>query len=634
MKHVIVGTAGHVDHGKSTLIRSLTGIDPDRLKEEKQRGLTIDIGFAWFDLPSGRRAGIVDVPGHEKFIKNMLAGAIGFDVVLLVIAADEGIMPQTREHLNILNLLNLQNGLVALTKIDMVDDEWRELVMEEIAEQLQGTFLEHAPIVPVSAPEGLGLDNLIAEIDTLTEESGSRNTECEFRMPIDRSFSIKGFGTVVTGTLMEGRIEVGAAAEVQPLSRKTRIRNIQVHGKKEKLASAGQRVALNLTDVSVEECQRGQVLSAPRLLKPTMMLDVMLKLLPDTTRTLKHWDRIRLYTGTAEILGRIVLFGRDEMWPGEELPVQVRLEESLVALREDRFVIRSYSPLETIGGGHIIDANPTKKRRFRKGIVEDLQLRASGRSADIMLEGLLRATDVVFEAQLALKESGLRDAEQALAELLQDNRVILFRVDKIEFLVAIAKLEAVRKRIIKFLEDYHRQWPLRAGASRAEIRSRFLSGISSRVYQQLIVLISETGEIDDTGEYVRLANHDVEFTGKYEKWRGEIITVLNSGAFSPLGVDDLAGEIKVKVDIIREILAAMSNKKEIIKINENLYFLQIRYDEALNILVAYLQEHGTIDLATFRNLLNTSRKYALPLLELFDQQKITRREGDVRVLVQ
>ncbi|QOR33710.1 selenocysteine-specific translation elongation factor [Clostridium sp. 'deep sea'] len=633
MKHVIVGTAGHVDHGKSTLIRSLTGIDPDRLKEEKQRGLTIDIGFAWFDLPSGKRAGIVDVPGHEKFIKNMLAGAIGFDVVLLVVAADEGIMPQTKEHLNILSLLNIKSGMVALTKIDMVDEEWRELVIEEIREQLKDTFLAESPIVQVSAPQSLGLDELVKQIDILTEQSIARDTECDFRMPIDRSFPIKGFGTVVTGTLMEGSIKVGDSAELQPLSKKTRIRNIQIHGKKAEEAFAGQRVALNLADVTVEECQRGQVLAPQKLLRATMMLDVMLKLLPDNSRPLKHWDRVRFYTGTSEVLGRVVLFERDEMWPGEELPVQIRLEQTLVTMRDDRFVIRSYSPLETIGGGYIIDANPTKKRRFRSGVLDDLNLKATGQSADIIINSLKKENQLIFEREAAIRNTGLRDAAEAINELIEAEEIIPISIDSINYLVLSTKLDSVRAEIIKFLSTYHKKYPLREGAARAEIRSRFLTKASAKLYQQLIILLSETGEIYDTGDFVKLNNFKVEYTGKYLRWYENVIKKLQEGQFAPLGVNEMSEELAVKVDELKEILNNMLRNNQAIKLTENIYLLQTNYEKALKILVAYFEEHDSIDLATYRNLLNTSRKYALPLLETFDQSRITKREGNVRKLI-
>ncbi len=633
MKHVIIGTAGHVDHGKTTLIKALTGINADRLKEEQERGLTIDIGFAWFDLPSGRRAGIVDVPGHEKFIKNMLAGAIGIDIVVLVIAADEGIMPQTQEHLNILSLLEVKNGLVALTKMDMVEEEWLELVQEDIREQLQDSFLADSPIVPVSAITGDGLDRLIAEIDQLTQETEAKNTEHEFRLPIDRAFSVRGFGTVVTGTLLEGTIKVGDLAEIQPLMKKTRVRTIQNHGVSSDRAFAGQRVALNLADVTVEDCHRGQVLAAPGLLRPTMMLDVMLKLLPDAERSLKHWDRIRLYSGTSEALGRVVLFGRDEIWPGEEIPVQLRLEKSVVALRDDRFVIRSYSPLKTIGGGHIIDAHPTKKRRFRDGVIENLQLRATGSAAEVMIQSLTDVKKLLFTRSEALKLSGLRDGEQALEELLSNDLAIQISQDNGEYVVLADQLDHVRAQIVNFLTAFHKQWPMREGVVRAEIRSRFLEDVSARLYQQVIVLLGETGEIVDNGEYVQLVGHKVEFSGQYGIWKEQILATLTKAAFSPPSLSDLATELHIPLDSLTEIYKSLTNSGDMHKIGDGYWLLTAQYEAALQILVEYLQVHGTIDLATFRNLLDTSRKYALPLLEYFDQLKITKRRDNERVLI-
>src|SRR6056297_577803 len=485
MKHIIVGTAGHVDHGKSTLIRALTGINPDRLKEEQQRGLTIDIGFAYFDLPSGRRAGIVDVPGHEKFVKNMLAGAIGFDAVILVIAADEGIMPQTKEHLNILSLLDVKNGIVALTKIDMVEDEWVELISEEIKEQLQGTFLEEAPVVPVSAIKGIGLDTLGKYLDELTANATTRNQEMPFRLPIDRSFPIKGFGTVVTGTLIEGTISVGDVAEIEPLGKETKIRNIQVHGEKSKKAFAGQRVALNLADVTVEECERGQVLAYKDLIKPTLMLDVSFKLLKDAPRPLNHWDRVRVHVGTSEVLARVALIGADTLIPGQEALLQLRLEEKVAVLRDDHYVLRAYSPVETIGGGKILDPNPTKKRRFSENVIEKLELQAHGKLEDILLVEIEDSNRLVLSKDEIITESSLRSPLEVLEELIINDKVGKIEANK-TYYYSQNTIKELDREIVEFLTNYHKEWPLRLGIPVAEANSRFAENINSKVFQEIL----------------------------------------------------------------------------------------------------------------------------------------------------
>lgn len=632
MKHVIIGTAGHVDHGKSTLIRALTGIDPDRLKEEKQRGLTIDIGFAYFDLPSGRRAGIVDVPGHERFIKNMLAGAIGFDVVLLVVAADEGIMPQTKEHLDILSLLKIKKGLIVLTKTDLVDAEWLALIQEEIREQLVGTFLESAKMVSVSALTGIGMDKLIAHIDQLTEEAVERDLQCPFRLPIDRAFTVKGFGTVVTGTLSEGTIRMGDQAEIQPANCLTRIRNIQVHGEDQTVAEAGQRVALNLTDVSKADCQRGNILSPVGLLRPTMMLDAVLKLLPDTPQVLKHWDRIRLYTGTSEVLGRVALYGRDELWPGEEALVQFRLEQPLVALLGDLYVIRNYSPLRTIGGGKIIDANPKKKRRHKSDVLNDLELRAKGSPEDILYHSIHQAKDPVILKDEAVTHSGLREAEKALEALIRSELVFSFIVDQREYVVSSARLESLIDEIEKFLNNYHHKWPLRLGAKKAEVRSKYLTRASAKLFNQVLILMTSQSNIGISKEYIKLNEHQIHFSGKNLKSKDIILKIMQERCYTPPSLEEFADLTHLSMAMVKEILDALVYQNTIVKISEGFYLTTENFIACKENLIKYLQENEGIELGTFRNLLNTSRKYALPLLEYFDTIKITKRVGDVRML--
>lgn len=632
MKHIIVGTAGHVDHGKSTLIRALTGINPDRLKEEQQRGLTIDIGFAYFDLPSGRRAGIVDVPGHEKFVKNMLAGAIGFDAVILVIAADEGIMPQTKEHLNILSLLDVKKGIVALTKTDMVEEEWVELIGEEIREQLEGTFLEEAPIVPIAALEGIGLKELGDYLDDLTEQTVTRNQDMPFRLPIDRSFPIKGFGTVVTGTLIEGIITVGDFAEIQPLGKETKIRNIQVHGEKNKQAFAGQRVALNLADVTVDECERGEVLAKKGLLEPTMMLDVSFKLLKDAPRPLNHWDRVRVHVGTSEVLARVALIGVKTLLPGEDALLQLRLEDKVATLRDDHYVLRSYSPIITIGGGKVLDPNPTKKRRFSEDVIEKMKLKAHGSLEDILLVELQESQKPILSEEEIIEKSSLRQPLGIIKELVDSEKVGKIESNK-TYYFSYDVLEELNQGFAEFLIEYHNNWPLRIGVPLAEANSRFADSISSRVFQELISEVEKMDVIVVDNNHLRMRNHEVVFEGENEKLHDKITNMYKEEKYSPSEPAVIAKGLNIPEQKCKELVEAMHRQGELVKINQDFYLLDSLYKKSIELLKKYLENRDSIDLGEFRNLLDTSRKYALPLLEHFDYISLTKRRDDnTRVL--
>lgn len=634
MKHVIIGTAGHVDHGKTTLIKALTGIDADRLKEEKERGLTIDIGFAYFDLPSGRRAGIIDVPGHERFLKNMLAGIAGIDIVLLVIAADEGIMPQTREHLAILSTLEVKRGIVVLTKADMVDEEWLELMIEEVKDHLEGTFLESAPLIPVAALQGMGLDALAQAIDEVTLSVEGKNIDKPFRLPVDRVFSVKGFGTVVTGTLVEGRMSLDDQAQLQPSGLLTRVRNIQIHGKSSPVAQAGQRVALNLANINVDQCQRGDVLAAPGLLEATMMLDVSLHIVDDASRMLKHWDRVRVYTGTSEVLGRAVLLDREELWPGEQALIQLRLEAPIVALRDDRYVLRSYSPLATLGGGKIIDAQPIKKKRFRSHVIDGLQLRATGSDEAIVRVTLEEKAGQFLSREETIKASGLplEQGQDALENLANNEEVVFITLDHTTFVLLSQQLDDLSAGLSKFLADYHKRYPLRLGVSKAEARQRFASRAAPKLFNQVLLIIKGEGQIELQGEHVKLVEHQISFSGPWGRLRQQILDALSQTAFAPPDVRQLALDLQASRENVEEVLTAMSAKGELVKINNDFFLIADDYHLAQERLKAYLVEHDTINLAAFRDALQTSRKYAVPLLEHFDQIRLTRRVGDDRVL--
>lgn len=430
MRNIIIGTAGHIDHGKTTLIKALTGRETDRWEEEKRRGITIDLGFTYFDLPDGSKAGIIDVPGHEKFIKNMLAGVVGMDMVLLVIAADEGIMPQTTEHLNILNLLGVENGIVVMTKCDMADEEWISLVKEDIKESLKSTFLECAKIVEVSSKTGQGIDKLIQEITNLAQQ-GVRERELNTipRLPIDRAFSITGFGTVITGTLISGILKKGDEVEIYPVNKLCKVRNIQVHSSDSEKAYAGQRTAINLSNIKKTDIYRGCVIAPVNSMRNTMMLDVKLNMLKSTKRTIINRSRLHLYTGTSEILCRVVLLDRDELTPGESCYAQLRLEEEIAVRRGDKFIVRFYSPLETVGGGEIIEPVPMKKKRFDEDLIEELRIKEKGTGADVIEKIIKEANDHVSVSQLA-KTTALSEIEikDNIEILEQEEKITLFKV--------------------------------------------------------------------------------------------------------------------------------------------------------------------------------------------------------------
>lgn len=634
MKHVIIGTAGHIDHGKSSLIKALTNIETDRLKEEKARGITIELGFAYFDLPSGRRAGIVDVPGHERFIKNMLAGATGIDVVILVVAADEGIMPQTIEHLNILSLLQTKKGIVAVTKTDMVDREWLELVLEDIASRLQGTFLEDAPIVPVSSVTGEGLPQLVKIIDELTAEVESRDVHLPFRYPIDRVFSKTGFGTVVTGTLISGQVRVGDTVEVYPQNLEARVRSLQVHGQKVETAYAGQRVAMNLAGVQVSDLERGNVLAAPGLLRPSLMLDCRLELLADAEKPLANRERLRLYTGTSEVLCRVVLLDAEFLFPGETALAQLRLEEPVAVLTGDRFVVRTYSPMYTVGGGTILDAHPKKRRRFRAEGIQELKLRESGGDLQILNQTLLNYSDQ-FPTESELFRLAGRPAEQlsdALETLQEEDLALSVVVEGATHYLHAEYLQRLAQRAREAVETYQKRFPLRPGMPKEELRSRIGRQASPKLFNSLITLIASEASLESRGGVVATQDWQVVFAGPYARMRERVLELLQASPQAPPDVNDLATQLNEPSERVVELLAAMERKGEIVRVSPELTFLKETVDEVRQLVVSWIREKGSITLADLRTALDTSRKFALPLLEYLDAEKVTKREGEGRVL--
>ncbi len=639
MNHLIIGTAGHVDHGKTTLIRALTGVDTDRLKEEKERGISIELGFAPFDLASGRRAGVVDVPGHERFIKNMLAGAGGIDLVLLVVAANESVMPQTLEHLHILNLLGIEQGIIVLTKTDLVEADWLELVQEDIRAAVKGTFLAAAPIILTSAVTGEGIKELKQAIDDLTLTAEGRDWHRNYRLPVDRVFTIKGSGTVVTGTLVAGMIRAGDTAEILPRQLPARVRQIQVHGNKVDAASAGQRVAVNLAGVELTEIERGNVLAAPGTLHPTQALDAKLQLLTvrfggEPLRPLANRDRIRFYTGTQEILGRVVLLEAEEMQPGDTAFVQFFLEEAAVVGRGDKFIIRTYSPLTTIGGGTVIEPYAKKHRRFKAEVIDELEVKEKGAPEELVEQYLLKTTSLLLTAEelrpsLAGQEDNLA---AALAILAAQAKLQALTLDNRQYYAHPEQWAGLQQKLKDTLGQFHRQQPLKLGLPQEELRGKLFSRFTPRVYAGLLEYLAGAGLLIAENQKVRLPEFTISFKPAEEAVKQRLIAACRENPYSPPSLPEFAAAAGVDMAVAERVAEALVELGLLVRVAADIIFLQEAVEAAKSKLEQHLKSAGSVTLAEFRDMLQTTRKYALLLLEYFDEFKFTRRLGDKRVL--
>lgn len=629
MGHVVIGTAGHIDHGKTTLIKALTGIETDRLKEEIKRGITIDLGFAWFDLPGGRRAGIVDVPGHERFIKNMLAGVSGIDIVLLIVSADEGVMPQTREHLDILSLLHIKKGIVVVTKSDLVEPEWLELVQEEIKDALKDTFMAEAPVIPVSAVTRAGLNDLTQLIDRMTQETEERNISAPFRFPVDRVFSVTGFGTVVTGTLTEGIITEGEEAVLYPSGQPTRVRKIQVHGESMGKASAGQRVALNLANLKKTDIHRGDVLAAPGSLRETWMIDAQIELLHHENRTLENWTRLRLYHGTKEVLCRMVLLDCETVKPGDTAVVQLRLEEPMSCRYMDRFVLRFYSPLETIGGGVVLDPHPSKHKRFKDDILKDLEQKLSGDEGQILESTLLKLSPTLPDTKELMARSGIEAAnfDKELGTLMAQG--IALRIEDV--VVHRQFMDTMAENMAVILDNWHKKYPLRPGMPKEEVRSRLMKQAKSRLFDSFLKRLEEEGVLKILEKDLALASYSVILPEKVQRAMDKVAEIFRSAQYNTPTMEEAfesMGEKAVDGEIVNYLIAT----GVLIPFGENLYYHQAVYEDLKTKIMAHLNATGAITVGDLRDLAGTSRKYAIPMLEHMDALKITKRDGDKRVL--
>jgi len=626
VKQVVLGTAGHVDHGKTTLVKALTGIDTDRLKEEKERGMTIELGFAYLDLPSGKRLSIVDVPGHERFIRHMAAGAQGMDLVALVVAADEGIMPQTKEHLQICELLGVKKGLVVITKVDLVDEELLSLVKEEVKDFLKGTFLEGAPIVEVSAIKGWGLKELVELIDRLVDEVEEKPSDGLFRLPIDRVFTIKGFGTVVTGTILSGEVSLGDEIEILPPGIRGKVRGIQVHKEHLKGARAGQRAAINLAGVEKENIERGDVIVHPKTLKPTSLLDVEILHLPHAPVPLKNGTTLQLHIGTSHLLAQIILLETDVLEPSQRGLAQLRLQKPVVAQPFDRFILRGSGPMQTWSGGIVLDAHPFKHKRFKTELIQKLKELRESDPQKVILYHLNKYTPQGLTLKEIMAHTGLRKrtVEEALGELSKGGKVLSIE----NTFLSQEALEKLKTTLIEILSKFHQQNPLRLGMTQEEIKGK-LKTTQEAFLTFTIERLLEEGIIQKEGEFLRLKTYQVPFNEEELK---ELEKLIFKGSLSPPTPKEIAQSLNKNVSTIKEMLSILVYKGSIIRVKEDLYFHKEILDLLKDKLVEYLKTHGRISIQEFKNLIGTSRKYVIPLAEYFDQIKVTIRVGDERIL--
>ena len=633
-KNIIVGTAGHIDHGKTTLIGALTGTDTDRLKEEKERGISIDLGFTGFDLSDEIHAGIIDVPGHEKFIKNMLAGAAGVDLALLVIAADEGIMPQTREHLAILELLQVKYGVVAITKADKVEPDWLDLVVEDARDQLGDSFLKDAPFIPVSAIDGTGLDKLKEALLNEASKIPGKDESSNVYLPIDRVFTMSGFGTVITGTLVSGTLETSSQMLIYPGKKEARIRSIQVHNEKVEAAYPGERTGVNLAGIDKEDIERGDVLATPGSLIATSRLDGRVKLLPSSPMMIENDTRIRFHIGAREVLGRAYLIDKEEILPGESGLVQFRLEETIVSRFKENFVIRRYSPMITIGGGKVLENSPPRRKRHDSAVIEELQIKESGTPAE-RVELTLKLAGKPLRINELIEETGLSEVEidNFLEELIALEQVYeLSKFQKSSYLAAEPK-ETVINEMVEITKEYHQKQPLRPGISRAELKSSLSVELNTNEFNQLAEELEEEGKLELSQKYIKEAGFQVEFTGRAAEIKTEALKLFKENKFSPPEIPDLAEALdEDNLKLIREVIGALEEEDRLIRLTEDLYFTDQAIVEAEEKLKEFFVQNDSLELSEFRDIIDSSRKYALPLLEYFDEQGLTYREGDKRYL--
>jgi selenocysteine-specific elongation factor len=627
----VIGTAGHVDHGKSTLVAALTGTHPDRLKEEQEREMTIDLGFAWLTLPDGEEIGIVDVPGHRDFIENMLAGVGGIDAALLVIAADEGIMPQTREHLAILDLLQIQAGLVVLTKIDLIDDPaWLDLVEVDIRNILRGTVLQNAPILRVSARTRAGFPELLRILSLLMQNAPARPDLGRPRLPVDRVFSIAGFGTVVTGTLSDGKLATGDEVEILPSGLHGRIRGLQTHKKKEEAAVAGSRTAVNISGMDVEQIQRGEVVTRPGQYRATQRLDLGFRLLPDVSASLRHHTEVKLFIGTSETIADVRLLGVEILNPGETGWLQLELRKPVVAVRGDRYILRRPSPGETLGGGTVVDPQPKERhKRFDKAVLQALNAMAQGSPADVLLQACLALGPAPVKEVIARSRLEAPAAESALVELLESGQLVKlddgqWTMDSI--VITASQWIELKKSVVATLVTYHGAYPLRRGMPREELKSRLK--LAPRLFNLILPKMAAEGVLTEGPKWAALTGHMVRFSPFQQVKVDKLMALFAAAPYAPPSAKECQAEVG------EDIFSALREFGDLVAVSDEVVFRKTDYDVMVDKIRRALQQKGQITLAEVRDLLNTTRKYVQALLEHLDAIGVTVRDGDFRKLKQ
>lgn len=629
---IIMGTAGHIDHGKTTLIRALSGIDCDRLKDEKKRGITIELGFAFLDLPQGERLGIVDVPGHEKFVKNMVAGAAGIDFVLLTVAADEGVMPQTREHMEICSLLGIDNGLVALTKTDSVDEELLELATEDLRDFLSGTFLADAPVIPVSAHTGEGIDRLRSALQDKIRTLGEKDKPDIFRLPVDRVFTMRGHGTVVTGTLTSGEVHLGDTLQVHPGEQRCKVRRIQVHGQSEEKVSAGRRTALNLAGLEVDDLQRGDTLAHPERLFPETAWDVEITCLSSAPRPLKHRREIHFHHGTREILARVHLLDAEELPPGDTALAQIRFPSPMVGVFGDRYVIRAHSPLRTIAGGRLLNPLGRKVKRFSSQL-EPLYSLAQGDPETVLLTQLDLAGNqgLDFPRLQVLSAASSKQLHKMLQDLGSRQQIFCFDKDNRVYVSA-----SVVQRLSADLEDYVRRYhqnnPLQSGISRGRLASDWGSDLPPKLLHFILERCQKQGLLVSEQEVLRLPEHRVTLGRDESKLKEKILEQYEQGGITPPNLSEVLQALDIDAKQATPILQLLTEENKLIKIKDGLYYSAASLERIRNLVLGYFAEREELGPKEFKELTGLSRKYSIPLLEYLDKAKITIRVGDARKL--
>ena len=632
MKELILGTAGHIDHGKTSLVKALTGVNTDRLKEEQKRGITIELGFAALNLQNGNHLGIVDVPGHEKFIKNMVAGASGIDIVAMIIAADEGVMPQTREHMDICNLLGIKHGLVVITKSDMVDDDLMELALEDISDFVEGTFLENAPVVPVSSHTGDGIEKLKKVLDDLSSKIPPKEKSWFYRLPIDRVFTMKGFGTVVTGTSLSGSLSIGETITIYPKNIEAKIRGLQTHNKSVEKAGAGMRTAVNIQSLSKDMIGKGDVLASKNSLKPSYMIDAYFSYLKTNKKNLKNRIRIRFHSGTSETIGYLILLDRDEATPGDEIPVQIRLESPVCCVKDDGFVIRNYSPVDTIGGGFILNPIASKLKRFNKKALSIFDRLKNG-SLSEKIEAIIQNSSFegISESEIAICTNiHGKKLNHELNMLLSKNRIIKTDKEKSIFYHEIV-FQQICDSILKTIDDYHEKNPMKEGFLKDEIIHVVKFRTTEKLLSKAIDYLCRQGKTVLEKNILRLKSHKVKLQIDMIKITDQIIREYEKSKLMPPYFKDIEKKFNLNPDTATDVLNLLLKDKKLIKVKNDLFFHTESIENLKKNVIKYFESNQEMTTADFKNITEgVSRKYLIPLLEFIDQKKITIRIGDIR----